>query len=264
MSGSSQGNLPLRFPLRFLNTLNRLSSTSDLQPPPSLMASEQAASLTDGDAVASTMVQSEVEELLSDGNFPEGHVYRIPEDDERADAQDADWLTFFEYPFKIGHKFPFSGLVQDALSFWSLSPSQIMPSGWRLLRSLDRIIDRFPEIGFSFEVFEYNYYPFRSRSNLYSFRVRTGRKPLVSRLDVNDRGWKHRFFFVDVESLGFGTECSFLKTEWSSESKCNIASIFLSSSLLMCLLFFLCSVSQSCQGERPVSGGHHRGNRVRS
>ena len=100
------------------------------------------------------MVQSEVEEVLGEGNFPEGHVYRIPEEDERVDAQDADWLTFFEYPFKIGHKFPFSSLVQDALSFWSLSPSQVMPSGWRLLRSLDRIIDRFPEIGFSFEVFE--------------------------------------------------------------------------------------------------------------
>ena len=194
------------------------------------MEPEQPVSLADGDAVASTMVQSEVEEILDDGNFPEGHVYRIQEEDERADAQDADWLTFFEYPFKIGHKFPFSSLVQDTLSFWNLSPSQIMSSGWRLLRSLDRIIDRFPEIGFSFEVFEYNYYPFRSRSNLYSFRVRTGRKPLVSRLDVNDRGWKHRFFFVGVESLGFGTDCSFLKTEWSSDCKCVFVLVFLSSS----------------------------------
>ena len=115
------------------------------------MEPEQAVSLADGDAVASTMVQSEVEEILGDCNFPEDHIYRIPEEDERADAQSADWLTLFEYPFKIGHKFPFSGLVQDALSFWSLSPSQIMPSGWRLFRSLDRIVERFPEIGFSFE-----------------------------------------------------------------------------------------------------------------
>ena len=221
------------------------------------MASKPVASLTDGDAVASSMVQNEVEEVLDEGNFPEGHVYRIPEEDERADAQDADWLAFFEYPFKIGHKFPFSSLVQDVLSFWRLSPSQIMPSGWRLLRSLDRIIDRFPEIGFSFEVFEYNYYPFRSRSNLYSFRVRTGRKPLVSRLDVNDRGWKHRFFFVDVESLGFGTDCPFLKTEWSSDSKCIFVLVFLSSSLLMFLLFFLCSVSQVCQRRRSALGSHY-------
>ena len=126
-----------------------------------------------------------------------------------------------------------------------------------LFRSLDRIVERFPEIGFSFEAFEYNYYPFRSKSNLYSFRVRPGRKPLVSRLDVNDRGWKHRFFFVDVESLGLGTECSFLQTEWSSKSKCCIVLIFLSISLLMCLLFFLCSIPQGRQRRRFVPGSYY-------
>ena len=78
-----------------------------------------------------------------------------------------------------------------------------MSSGWRLFRSFDNIMERFPEIGFSFEVLEYNYFPFLSKSNLFSFRFRLGREALVSRLDVNDRGWKHRFFFVDVESLGY-------------------------------------------------------------
>ena len=175
--------------------------------------------LSEADAVANEMTAKDLGRLLKLAGFPTGVVARLPEADEKADARYDGWVCFYEYPFRVGHLFPFTRLVQDVLARWEFSPCQIMPYGWRLLRILDRLNERYPDLGFSFDALEYGYYPATLRSNQFCFRTRPGCKALATKLDANDRGWRKRFFFVQVASLGMGEECPFLRTQWSHKGK---------------------------------------------
>ena len=94
-----------------------------------------------------------------------------------------------------------------------------MLQAWRILRVLD-LINVQSGVGFNFDALWYNYSLGSKSSSRVQLRIRPGRKPLVLNLDVNDRGWGYKFFFVERLSLEKGGECSFFLSEWRIESMC--------------------------------------------
>ena len=173
--------------------------------------------LTETDALASTLSEEELVQVLEVGGFPPETVATLPEPDERADARYEGWICFYTYPFRIGHKFPFSSLVQDFLATLSLAPCQVMPQAWRVLRVLD-LVNAQTGAGFDFGALWYNYFIGSKSSSRVQLRVRRGRKALVASPDVNDRGWGSKFFFVKRSSLEKEGECPFLLTDWRIDS----------------------------------------------
>ena len=92
-----------------------------------------------------------------------------------------------------------------------------MPQAWRVLRVLDLVNVR-SGANFDFDALWYNYFIGSKSSSRVQLRIRHGRKPLVQNLDVNDRGWGSKFFFVERSSLEKEGECPFLLTEWRVDS----------------------------------------------
>lgn len=74
------------------------------------------------------MDEEDLKELLQGCNFSARVEARLPEVDERADARYDGWVCFYNYPFRVGHDFPHSKLVQDVMANWEFVPCQIIPS----------------------------------------------------------------------------------------------------------------------------------------
>ncbi|CAH9120093.1 unnamed protein product [Cuscuta europaea] len=107
------------------------------------------------------------------------------------------------YPFKIGMKFPFSSLARDFLAFVKVSPSQIMPQVWRVLRGLEVLSEKH-SIPFTFEDLGFTYDLRSSGAGRFTLAVKDAREALILRADkANDRGWMSLFFFVQKDSLGY-------------------------------------------------------------
>lgn len=167
--------------------------------------------LNASDSVPGTLTQADLHRILKVGGFPESTVARLPSPADRADSFKEGWICFFEYPFRIGHSFPFSRLVQDFLVSLELAPCQVMPHTWRLLQTIDEVSSS-KGIDFSFDALWRSYYLSTRGSCRFQLRPRRGKGSLVFNLDVNDRGWRSRFFFVERESLG--GDFSFLLSGW--------------------------------------------------
>ena len=51
----------------------------------------------------------------------------------KADLTSPNWITFPEYPFTLGLKYPFPGIISDFFMITGLSFIQTMPIIWRVL-----------------------------------------------------------------------------------------------------------------------------------
>ncbi|CAH9061791.1 unnamed protein product, partial [Cuscuta europaea] len=121
------------------------------------------------------------------------------------------------YPFKIGMKFPFSSLVRDFLAFVKVSPSQVMPQVWRVLRGLEVLSEKH-SIPFSFEDLGFTYDLRSSGAGRFTLAVKDAREALILRADkANDRGWMSQFFFVQKDSLS--SEGAFLEESLHKDRK---------------------------------------------
>ncbi|CAH9090914.1 unnamed protein product [Cuscuta europaea] len=114
-------------------------------------------------------------------------------------------------------KFPFSRLVRDFLAFVGVSPSQIMPQVWRVLRALEVLSEKhslvldFEDLGFTYDLRS-------SGADRFTLAVKEGKEALIHKVDkANDRGWMNLYFFVNKESLG--SDGSFLEENLHKERK---------------------------------------------
>lgn len=134
--------------------------------------------------------------------FPPGTEVYVPSGSERADDTAEGWICFYEYPFKIGHRFPFSPLVQQFFKSMSVPPAQVMANVWRVLRGLDLLSSRH---GLEVQAADlgHAYYIGTRTPGRANLLVRLGTQALIPDADqINDRGWRSRFFFVRQETLG--------------------------------------------------------------
>ena len=138
----------------------------------------------------------------------------IPDINCCVDAQSDGWVSFYNYPFEIGMTFPFSKLVTDFLKILDVSPSQLLPTTWRILACLDSIEAKY-QLGIDVSVVSYSYQAKKFSGGLYGLVGRKKRDPLILNLElVHDRGWKNEFFFVKKSSLG--SHGSYLRDRWNA------------------------------------------------
>ncbi|KAK0605014.1 hypothetical protein LWI29_021842 [Acer saccharum] len=109
-------------------------------------------------------------------------------------------------PFKLGLRFPIPLLARQLLNFFEIALSQLMPNGWRILLSLEVLIER-QKLDFSFENFLYTYHLKEHDTDCgrYMIVAQHHRGHLISELTTRDPDWKPKFFFtqevlVDRES----------------------------------------------------------------
>ncbi|CAH9082811.1 unnamed protein product [Cuscuta europaea] len=161
--------------------------------------------------------ENHIEAIKNGSGFPAHASIRFPAANERVDWHCDGWVNFFMYPFKIGMKFPFSSLVRDFLAFVKVSPSQVMPQVWRVLRGLEVLSEKH-SIPFSFEDLGFTYDLRSSGAGRFTLAVKDAREALILRADkANDRGWMSQFFFVQKDSLG--SEGAFLEESLHKDRK---------------------------------------------
>ena len=57
----------------------------------------------------------------------------------RPDACPEGFFVLYEYPFKIGFKWPFSLLSRAFMAYFEIAPGQLMPQFWRVLHVLKHL-----------------------------------------------------------------------------------------------------------------------------
>ena len=129
----------------------------------------------------------------------------IPDPPVEADWFRENWVCFYYYPFGIGMTFPFSKLVMDVLKSLNVTPGQLMPFAWRTLACLDAIEEKH-NLQIDVDVIKCCYTLKKFHGCRYGFVNKKKDDPLILNNDtVNDRGWKHDFFFTERDSLGLKT-----------------------------------------------------------
>ncbi|CAH9123261.1 unnamed protein product [Cuscuta epithymum] len=163
------------------------------------------------------LTEEQVELIQTSAGFPPTATIRFPAANERMDWFCPGWVNFLYYPFKIGMKFPFSPLTRGFLEFVNLSPSQIMPQVWRILRALEVVSEKYG-IPFEFEDLGFTYELRTSGPGRFTLAMKDRKPRLIHKVDkANDRGWMHWYFFVLKDSLG--SEGSFLEDNLHKEKK---------------------------------------------
>ena len=120
----------------------------------------------------------------------------------RPDSCPRGFFVLYEYPFKIGFRWPFSPLSQAFMSTFNLAPGQLMPQFWRVIQVVERVTENWgmPPFDVTDLMTAYSFKP--DRYHRYS-PFPKGRKDrvLVQSTQVHDRGWKARYVFVRSSSV---------------------------------------------------------------
>ncbi len=173
------------------------------------------------DSKVCTLTDIELVEVLKVAGFPETVEVSLPEAGDRADLPRPGWISFYTYPFRVGHTFPFSPLVQSVLRHFNLSPGQLMPHSWRVLRVLDEAMLKH-DLPFDFVDLMHSFFPNPSGPGRFVLQLKPQRPALALGLKASDRGWNYKFFFVRIDSLG-GAGADFLRPDWVSAGKFQVA-----------------------------------------
>ena len=171
--------------------------------------------LLDKDSKISTLSEAELLVMVRVAGFPEGTVAVLPETGDRADLRKPGWICLYTYPFKVGHVFPFSPLVQSLLRAFGVSPGQLMPQSWRILRGIDETM-RKNHLPFDLEDLLYSYFMNQSGPGRFVLQLKHQMSALVHCAQTGEKDWGNKFFFVRLESLG-DADYSFLSSRWIYE-----------------------------------------------
>lgn len=154
-----------------------------------------------GKSVASEFTEEDVDTFPEKSGLPISSKTRIPKEDERLDDCPDGWIVFYDYPFKIGCRFPLNPLMKELLTIMQVSPAHIMPLVWRVVHVIDKLKQG---MGMTFTVEDllYLYQAKTVENTRYTFFLKPGRRSLVENSGANDRGWKKRYLFVNKKISG--------------------------------------------------------------
>ncbi|XP_060971672.1 uncharacterized protein LOC133037917 isoform X2 [Cannabis sativa] len=144
---------------------------------------------------------------------------RLPTIAERPDWDSGDWVCMYEFPFRIGFRFPFPPFVQEVLDYYEVAPSQLMPNAWRLLLGIEVIV-RVKGKRVDLVDFQSSYYlkQHDTDKGRFLFTLRANKKAWVMELvPSNKRGWRKKYCFVKGDL--FGTSDYEVPTSWRTLSK---------------------------------------------
>ncbi|KAK9724012.1 hypothetical protein RND81_05G041400 [Saponaria officinalis] len=141
--------------------------------------------------------------------FGDEVVFRIPRGGERPDSLRRGWVCLFSYPFLLGLRFSFPTFIQDFFRYYHLSPGQILPHAWRILLSINALLE---DYGWELSIDDVGgHYTVRPVGpGRFTLRTVEGSEGLITLAGgSNDRGWTHQYIFVRVDTLGPGVDYLF-------------------------------------------------------
>ncbi|KAM0062378.1 hypothetical protein Hdeb2414_s0004g00147461 [Helianthus debilis subsp. tardiflorus] len=117
-----------------------------------------------------------------------------------SDCVSESWVSFPATPFLIGFRYPFPTFTQSLFTLMSMCYIQAMPMMWRVLYTLETIIEQEGrEIGMSELSRLYNLVTHGSHRFLYKHKP-SDSHPIL-KTTKNDTHWKTHFFFVRKDSI---------------------------------------------------------------
>ncbi|MFS8004477.1 hypothetical protein Hanom_Chr13g01226311 [Helianthus anomalus] len=124
------------------------------------------------------------------------------------------WVTFLVATFQIGFTYPFPTLTQGLFTLIGLRYIQAMPMVWRVLYTLDHILEQEGiDIGLSELSRLYNLVS--HGSHRYLFKSKPQQPHPILKTTKNDTNWRNQFFFVRRDSIPNG---SHLPKKWNTDA----------------------------------------------
>ncbi|KAJ0943026.1 hypothetical protein HanPSC8_Chr03g0099121 [Helianthus annuus] len=147
--------------------------------------------------------------------FPASTVFKPFDPTVLSDLISETWVAFSVTPFTIGYTYPFPDFTQSFFSLTGISYIQAMPMIWRVLITLERIIEQQGiDLGMS-ELAEM-YDLVSHGSHRYLLKHKPGEEHPIFKATKNDTNWKRRFFFVRRDSINDGKD---LPRKWTTHDR---------------------------------------------
>ncbi|KAJ0546181.1 hypothetical protein HanIR_Chr08g0358051 [Helianthus annuus] len=147
--------------------------------------------------------------------FPADAIFKSFTSTALSDFVSDTWVAFPATPFTIGYSYPFPAFTQSFFSLTGMSYIQAMPMIWRVLYTLERIIEQEGiDLGMSELAELYDLTTFGSCR--YLLKRKAGEDHPVFKVTKNDTNWKRRFFFVRRDTIPNGKD---LPKEWATHGR---------------------------------------------
>ncbi|MFS7955545.1 hypothetical protein Hanom_Chr07g00643921 [Helianthus anomalus] len=122
------------------------------------------------------------------------------------------WITFPAAPFQIGFIYPFPAFTQSFFTLTSICYIQAMPMVWRVLYTLEHIIENEGTcIGLS--ELNHSYNLVSHESHRFLFKHKPQKPHPFLKVTKNDSNWRNQFFFVMRDSIPNGNH---LPNKWNT------------------------------------------------
>ncbi|KAJ0588960.1 hypothetical protein HanIR_Chr04g0180711 [Helianthus annuus] len=146
--------------------------------------------------------------------FPVNTFFKPFDPTVLSDYTSETWVAFPVTPFTIGYSYPFPQFTQSFFSLSGISYIQAMPMIWRVLYTLERIIEQEGiDLGMSELAEMYDLTTFGSYR--YLFKRKAGEEHPIFKATKNGTNWKRRFFFVRRDTIPNGKD---LPREWCTHA----------------------------------------------
>ncbi|KAJ0782058.1 hypothetical protein HanLR1_Chr01g0003781 [Helianthus annuus] len=146
--------------------------------------------------------------------FPADAIFKSFTPTALSDFVSDTWVAFPATPFTIGYSYPFPAFTQSFFSLTGMSYIQAMPMIWRVLYTLERIIEQEGiDLGMAELAEMYDLTMFGSCR--YLLKRKAGEDHPVLKVTKNDTNWKRRFFFVRRDTIPNGKD---LPKEWATHA----------------------------------------------
>ncbi|KAJ0846880.1 hypothetical protein HanRHA438_Chr15g0729871 [Helianthus annuus] len=135
--------------------------------------------------------------------FPDGTVFQPFDSSMKSDCLSEVWITFPAAPFQIGFIYPFPAFTQSFLTLTGLCYTQAMPMVWRVLYTLEHIIEHeginigMPELSRLYNLVSHG-------SHRFLFKHKPQKLHPLLKVTKNDSNWRNQFFFVRRDSIPSG------------------------------------------------------------
>ncbi|KAJ0900969.1 hypothetical protein HanPSC8_Chr08g0319831 [Helianthus annuus] len=133
----------------------------------------------------------------------------------KSDCKFDAWITFPAAPFQIGYSYPFPAFTQSFFTLTSLCYIQAMPMLWRVLFTLEQLIEHEGiDLGLSELNHMYNLVSHGSYSFL--FKAKPQHPHPLLKVTKNDTNWRNQFFLVRRDSIPNGNH---LPRKWNTQRR---------------------------------------------
>ena len=147
--------------------------------------------------------------------FPANTLFKSFSPTALSDYISETWVAFPVTPFMIGYSYPFPQFTESFFSLTGICYIQAMPMIWRVLYTLERIIEQEGiDLGMAELAEMYDLTTFGSHR--YLFKRKAGEEHPVLKVTKNDMNWKRRFFFVRRDTIPDGKD---LPKKWATHGR---------------------------------------------